>query len=243
MAFGLSAGSAFLLGTIGSAAIGAVSSNRASKNAANAMRGQSDAAALQAQIAGEQWDRYKEIYDPLERSYVDEASKFDSPEQYARAAGDASATVAQQFGKARERLQRTPGLDTSTPGFASQMVGLDAAQAAADATQQNAARRNVKMDALQLKGNAINLGKGLPGSAGALAGNAATQFGNMASNQYQLAQSQAATAGNVMDRVFNPTSMNWLNNQGRAAFSQTELGQSGFGTGAAYGNQDMGQFL
>jgi hypothetical protein len=30
---------------------------------------------------------------------------------------------------------------------------------------------------------------------------------------------------------------------GRSMFSQTGLGQSGFGTGLAYGNQDIGQYL
>ena len=36
---------------------------------------------------------------------------------------------------------------------------------------------------------------------------------------------------------------NWMNNSGRAAFSQTDLGSSGFGSGFAYGNQDLGSYL
>lgn len=36
---------------------------------------------------------------------------------------------------------------------------------------------------------------------------------------------------------------NMFGNSGQSAFSQTNLGQSGFGTGLAYGNQDYGAFI
>ena len=78
---------------------------------------------MQAQIANEQWGKYKEIYDPLEKKFVSEAQNYDTPENYAKAAGDASATVSQQFDKARDRLASLTesvraNRDASTSAFA-----------------------------------------------------------------------------------------------------------------------------
>lgn len=197
---------------LGSAVIGAAASSSASKRAAAAMKGSSDAAALQAQIGAEQWDRYQEIYDPLERQLVQDAREFDSPAAYERAAGEASATVASQFGKARDRLTRTPGLDSSSPAFAAGMVGLDLSQAAMDATQQNAARFRVKDTAWARKQDAMSLGKGLPSSASSMLSSAASTMGNIGANQYNLAQAQAGQVGRIADRVLSSPGMNsWLN--------------------------------
>lgn len=194
-------------GAIGGAAVGVIGgaivsggANRAAKNAANA---QADAARVQSDIAKEQWDRYKSIYAPLEDKYVQEAQDYGTPERYAMAAGDAAATVSDQFSKARDRLTRTPGIDPSSAGYASQITGLNLAQAATDATQQNMARRNVQDTAWARKTDALSLGKGLPAQAGAAASSAATQFGNIASNQQSLANQQASGFGNLASTVFN----------------------------------------
>lgn len=211
MAFGLSAASAFLVGSIGAATVGAIASNSASKRASKAMQGSSDAAALQAQIGAEQWDRYQELYGPLEEQYIKEAGEYGSPGRYARAAEEASATVGSQFGKARDRLSRTPGLDPSTPGFASSMVGLDIAQAAADATAQNAARRRVEDTAWARRSDALSLGKGLPAQASSALSSASNSLANIGSYQQNMANNQAAMAGSLVNRIFNPPSTSrWL---------------------------------
>lgn len=114
-----------------------------------------------ANLSKEMWNQYKETYLPLERNIVDEASKWGSPEKYAEAAGEASSTVTQAFGKARDQLNRTPGLDPSSGAYQSSLTGLNLAQAANDATAQNAARNTVQNNALQIKTNALGLGKGL----------------------------------------------------------------------------------
>ena len=210
---------------LGAAAIGAVATSSASRSAAKAMKGSSDAAALQAQIGAEQWDRYKEVYDPLERDIVQDAREYDSPANYERAAGDASATVAQQFGKARDRLTRTPGLDSSTPGFAAGMVGLELSQAAMDATQQNAARMRVKDTAWARKQDAMSLGKGLPSSASSMLSNSASTLGNIGANQYNLAQAQAGQVGRIADRVLSsPGVSSWLNTTPTSAVRNEVVG-------------------
>ncbi len=171
-----------------------------------------NATALQAQIAREQWERYKEIYEPLERQAVAEAQDYASPENYAKAAGEASAAVGQQFSKARERLTRTPGLDPSSGAYHASLVGLDLAQAANDATQQNLARKNVSDTAYARKHSALALGKGL--DTAAASGLAASASSNLALAQAgnQQAGQQAAALGRITERIIGSPSMsNWLN--------------------------------
>lgn len=199
MAFGLSAGAAALVGAVAAPVVGSLLTDD------NGATGANDAAAnasrIQAQIAQEQWNRYKEIYEPLERQMVNEAQHYDTPEQYQRAAGDASATVSDQFSKARERLSRTPGLDPSQAGYGASMVGLDLAQAASDATAQNAARKNVTDTAYARKTAALGLGKGLDTTAAAGLGSAASNNLTLASNAQRQSNYEAGAIGSSMGRI------------------------------------------
>jgi hypothetical protein len=184
-----------------------------------------DSTRLQGEIARDQWNRYKEIYEPLERSMVTEAQNYDSPENYAKAAGDAQATVSSQFGKARDRLGRTPGLDPSTPGAAASMIGLDLAQAATDATQQNAARQRVKDVAYARKTDALSLGKGLAANASSALGSSAQNSLAMAQSGQAQANAQAGAFGRITDRVFSsPTVSNWLGNVSTSNKYGTDIG-------------------
>ena len=198
---------------VGSAAIGAIASRGANKAAARASNASADAAALQSQIAAEQWDKYQEVYDPLERQVVREAQQYDTPENYARAAGDASATVASQFGKARQQLMRTPGLDPSSGAFQSGLTNLGLAEAANSAVQQNAARMKVKDTAFARKTDALSLGKGLPANATSALSNAASTNNSLATFNTNLGLSQANAAGRVVDRVTS----GWLSGPKQAA--------------------------
>lgn len=214
---------------VGSAVVGAAASSSASKRAAKAQQGASDAAALQAQIAQDQWDKYNEIYTPLEKNFVSEAQNYDTPENYARAAGDASATVSEQFGKARDRLARTPGMDPSQAGYSANLMGLNLAQAATDATQQNAARQKVKDTAFARKTDALSLGKGLPAQASASLANAGNAMSNIGAQQSALAGQQATAVG----QLFSPGNImsagkavgNWL---GDAPTSAPQTSTSNF---------------
>lgn len=209
---------------VGSVAAPVVGSLLADDNGAE---GANNAAAastqMQSQIAKEQWDKYKEIYEPMERDMVSEAQNYDSPENYAKAAGDASSTVSSQFSKARDRLSRTPGLDPSTAGAQANMVGLDLAQAATDATQQNAARQKVKDVAYARKTDALSLGKGLPANATSALSTATQTSLTMAQNGQAQANAQAGAIGRVVDRVFAPkTGSDWLGNAaGKSGAVQT----------------------
>jgi hypothetical protein len=224
-----------MAGTLGAAAIGAASSRSANKAAARASQASADATGLQAQIAAEQWDKYNEIYDPLERQIVKESQQYDTPEQYAREAGDASATVASQFGKARERLARTPGLDPSSGAFQAGMTGLELSQAATDVTQQNAARNKVRDTAYARRLDALSLGKGLPANASTGLASAAATNRAIANDQMRLGMDQAASAGRVAERIFTPKNINAAGNWLGFGNSQAPVVQD-------YGAMDMGGF-
>lgn len=216
----------FISAVIGAVAAPVIGSLLADDNGAE---GANDAAAdanrLQAQIARDQWNRYKEIYEPLERGMVQEAQNFESLENYAKAAGDASATVSQQFGKARDRLTRTPGLDPSSGAYQASVAGLDLAQAATDATQQNAARQKVKDTAYARKTDALSLGKGLPANASSMLSTSANNNLSLAQAGVTQANNQAAAIGRITDRVFSsPTVSNWLGNASTAMRYDTNIG-------------------
>lgn len=220
MAFGLSAGGAALLGAVAAPVIGGLimgdhgagDANAASANASN----------QQAAIAADQWNRYKEVYAPLEDKMVAEAQTYASPENYARAAGDASATVSSQFSKARDRLGRTAGLDPSSGAYTAGVVGLNLAQAATDATAQNAARKSVTDTSYARKTDALSLGKGLAATASSSLATASS--GSLAQAKFgqDVANQQAGQVGRIVDRVTS----GWLNS----------------GTGAG-GGAPSGQFV
>lgn len=189
-----------------------VSSALADDNGAEAANNSvADANALQAQISRDQWNRYKEIYEPLERQMVDEAQDYASPENYAKAAGEASATVSQQFSKARDRLTRTPGLDPSSGAYQSSLVGLDLAQAANDATQQNLARKNVTDTAYARKQSALGLGKGLDSTAASGMSSVASSNLSLANAMQRQSNAEAQAGGQLATGLVKATS-NWLNN-------------------------------
>jgi len=206
-------------GAIGGAAVGVI-------GGAILNKGGGGGSGLQGEIAADQWNRYKTMYSPLEESYVKEAQNYDSPENFAKAAGDANATVTSEFGKARDRLTRTPGLDTSSPGYAASLIGLDSAQAAQGAVSQNAARQKVKDTAWARKSDALNLGKGM--QAGAVS--AANSAAQIQQQGYQNNMNAAGALGRIGDRVISsPGVQGWL-------------GQSGGGTTQTI-NPNSGEYL
>ncbi|MFA5630354.1 MAG: hypothetical protein WC997_02480 [Porticoccaceae bacterium] len=212
--------SSAIAAAVGGAVVGSLlADDNGAEGANNAAR---DATQLQAEIAADQWKKYKEIYEPLERDYVAGASDFDSPEEYARAASDASATVASQFAKAKDRIGRTPGLDPSSGAYQASMVGLDLAQAANDATQQNVARMNVSDKAFSRQTAALGLGKGLDSAAASsLASSAQANLGLAEAGNAQGA-AQAHAIGGIVEKGISGAH-GWINKSGTKT-STTDAG-------------------
>jgi len=214
-------------GLIGGAAVSVIGGSLLADDngAEGANAAAADASRLQAEIARDQWNRYKQIYAPLESDVVGLARDAGSRAEYEQAAGDAAATVSQQFGLARDRLSRTPGMDPSSPAFSKGLVDLDLAQAASGATQQNVARRAVRDSAWNKKVSALGLGKGLDTTAASGLASAAAGNRSLAAMGMDQANMQARAFGNVIDRtISSPTVQGWLGNPSTATRYGTNPG-------------------
>ena len=191
--------SAAIAAAVGGAVVASTLANDNGAEGANSAA--ADNSRAQTQIALDQWDKYKEIYEPLEKQMVSEAQNYDTPAQYEKAAGKASATVADQFAKARDQLTRTPGVDPSSASYQAGMVGLNLAQAATDATSQNAARQTVQDTAYQRKAAALAMGKGLDSTASAGLASSASLSLSQANAAQAQANSESQAIGSTVGKV------------------------------------------
>ena len=96
----------------------------------------------------------------------------------------------------------------------------------------------------------LNMGAELGGrsaQAGANVGNTLFRGGLGAAEAMQAANAYSpigtAFTGLANNRQLTQGLGNWMGGGAQAAFSQTGLGSSGFGSGLAYGNQDLGAYL
>ncbi len=203
------------VGAIGAAAISASSQpdtsgmNNAAENASN----------TQAQIAQDQWNDYKTNFQPLEGKFVAQANNWTSPENYAKAAGDAAATVNSQFGAAKDALARTPGMDPSSGAYQAGMTNLGLSQAANSAVAQNTARQNVQNQGIAMQENALSLGKGLPATASSSAGSAAYGLSSLSNSVANQNARNSAGIGSAAQSVANGVTSYMNNNPSNAGFN------------------------
>jgi hypothetical protein len=186
---------------IGSAVIGGVSSHNASKKASEANDRAIAANAYEGEIATDQWNSYKSLYQPMEQKMVANAQNYDTPEARNAAAAEAQATVSSELGKANQRLSRTVGYDPSSAAAQAAQSNLELTGAAMGATAQNSARQKVKDTAYARQLDMLGMGKGLVANASTGMANAASSANAMAANQQNLANSQANAAGNLFGGV------------------------------------------
>ncbi|CAN7309280.1 hypothetical protein LJR296_001472 [Cupriavidus necator] len=203
-----------------------------------------DSTRMQAEIAKDQWDRYKTVYAPLEDSMVSAAQNYDTPAQYERAAGEASGAVSQAFSNARDRLTRTPGLDPTSAAYTASLADLDRTQAAADAVAQNGARKKVEDTAWARKNDMLSLGKGLPGSASTTLASVAQQSANQATTAYNRSANEAAGLGAVTRDVVGGLKSAWNGFNAPSADNQAVATRYGTNAGsqqtAMLADQDFG---
>ena len=201
-------------GMIGGAAVSVIGGALLSDGGGGGGQAQASAdaySAMQAEIARDQWDRYKQVYAPLEDRLVGEAMDYGQPWRYDAAASQAAATVNQQYDKARQQMQRTPGLDPSSGAFAAGLAGLEMNRAASSAGAQNLARKQVDDTAYARKHTAVGLGKGLDTAASSTLGGLATYHSGQAQQQQQQNMQYAGALGRVTERAINGLSnSNWL---------------------------------
>ena len=169
----------------------------------------------QSKMAGEQYDRYKSTFIPVEDQMVKDAMDYDSAANIEKRRGIAAANVNQSFSNAAGQSARTLsryGLNPNSSAFARENAKLMNQEALASAGAQTGAAFDTMDKAVALRAGAAQTGRGLTNTAlGAFAGSA----------------NSASTAGGISA-------------QGAGVLNQgiSTMGQ-GFNTGIA-GNQSAG---
>lgn len=160
---------------------------------------------LQSQDEANTWGREdrartKEVFQPVEDSFVKTANEYDTPEKQAAAAAaakadvQANAAVQQQTG---QRQMASMGISPLSGRFAGVTRAQDTNTALAAAGAQNTARQIVRDKGLALKADAVNMGKGLASSTAAAYG-IGTNAGNSAVANNASANQSFNQNGQVM---------------------------------------------
>jgi hypothetical protein len=125
-------------------------------------------AARASQWAGEDRERWKSIFQPLENRFIERANNWDSAESQAKAAEEARADVLANSAMMRDANQRQMAARGINPNSGA-WAGIDRAQAQATALNAagaaNNARNQLRTQAVALQGDALNIGRGLPSQA------------------------------------------------------------------------------
>lgn len=180
-------------------AYSASSQARASSKAAKAAQKGADAQTIlgmeQAEMAREQWDRYKELYDPLERGLLSEAERGVDADKYI---GRATTDVGQQFAMQRDATNRNMaryGINPASGQFQGANRQLGIAEALGKSQAANTTRMAVDDANWGRKVDAMSLGKGLPAGASAGMSSAANSMAGAANTQMGMAQASGNNAG------------------------------------------------
>ncbi|MET3135238.1 hypothetical protein AAKU55_005546 [Oxalobacteraceae bacterium GrIS 1.11] len=195
---------------VGAAVIGGIVANNSSKRAGEANQKSIDANRYQGEIASDQYEEYKTTYRPLEQALVKDATNYDKPEAYDKAAGEAQGAVSSQIGLARDRLSRTVGYDPTSAAAQAASVNLELRGAAMGAAAQNQARQGVTDKAYARKLDAVGLGKGLVTNASTGMASAAANASTIARNASLEAGQTASGVGAMVNGVVGGLSkINW----------------------------------
>lgn len=165
---------------------------------------------LQSQDEANTWGREdrartKEVFQPVEDSFVKTASEFDTPEKQAAAAAAAKADVQANAATQQQSQQRqmaSMGISPTSGRFAGITRANETNTALAAAGAQNNARNMIRDKGLALKADAVNMGKGLASSTAAAYG-IGTNAGNSAVANNASANQSFNQNGQVMAQGFS----------------------------------------
>lgn len=148
-----------------------------------------------AQIAAERFNRYKEVFAPLEDQYIQQVMDIRSQGNYETAGGLASSAFQQNFQNAQDQLQNQmfeQGVDPSSGAFQSNSAALRRAQAV---------RQGVGVSDAKIA-NTDRFYSGLRGIMNLGQGQAATAVEGMA----DIAQQAQQRANQAAENAFNRSS-------------------------------------
>lgn len=193
---------------IGSAAIGAISSNRASGRAADAQNQatavQEDATNRQLDMAEQQWNRYLNTFGPLEDEVVQRSRDYGSSANREKAAEEAAGDVKSSYAGLRQQLNNTPGLDPSSQKYLDTVAKIGLTEAGQSAAAQTGARRQVDVTGDAMMKDAVSIGKGLPGNSAASLGGASASAAALGQSADRAA-GRADQQGYSVGRMFGDT--------------------------------------
>lgn len=151
-----------------------------------------------ARIASEQWDRYLEVYAPVEDKWVRTAQVGVPTDYFVAAAGN---DVQQAYKRKRDDLDNSLmkfGIDPSSPKFEQMDKDLAIAEAAAEAGAKNKARMSANDINYSRMSDVVKTGRGIPTEAASMNASAmqgisdAAQTTNMGIDNVTQATSQMA---------------------------------------------------
>lgn len=186
---------------------------------------QTDIAKKSQAMSDQQWQRYLDLYAPVEQRQVQDANTWDSPENIDRVQQQARAEAGKNFDAARGQAERERARTMINPASGrsnTENLALEIGQASAGTNSANQAAEQRRMEALNLRNNAVNTGRNFPTTS-----LAANQTGLSAANN---------EVGTTNSAIMTPTGARAtsLPYFGAAAGANTSAGQLGLGT---YGTQ------
>src|SRR5665811_1524801 len=200
-------GGGIIAGTVGSAIIGGLLAPKPDNSA-------STAAQTSANISQDQWNYYKQNYQPLESNLISQAQQAGSPEEYAKAAGRTTADVAGGFDAGNKTAQSTMqgmGINPGSPAYASSVASSGLAQGSAEAGAQTTAYNTQKQLAYSKALDVAGLGRNIPAQSAVSSASAAnakqyslnSQFGQNSQNVQNIGYGLQPLVGAAKDYFSN----------------------------------------
>ena len=156
------------------------------------------------EYAREDRQRYKDVYQPMEDQFAEDAKNWDSVERQNKVANEAVADVRNQASVAKQSAQRSlaaAGVDPRSGRYAAVERGNDLAAGLAAGSAQNQARDRVRSQGVAMRGDAINMGRGLPSQSAGAAG-LSLQAGNSAVGNNLAGNQQFMQGNSIMTQGF-----------------------------------------
>lgn len=199
------------------------------------------AADTAAQVGKEQWQYYKDNYQPLETDLIGKAQAAGSPEEFARARGAANADVTGSFDSARKQTQsrmESYGINPGSPAYQSTLASTDLAEGATKAGALTAADNNTRNLAYSKALDVVGLGRNIPAQSAASSANAANAATNAGKLAFQRNQANAQSTGYAVNSIGNAASK-WFgqqNNNQPPTYNNQTSSSGGFYDSGNYGN-------
>ena len=137
---------------------------------------------VNAARATEQWNAYKNLFQPVEQRMVQDANNFDSPERQARMAAEAGADTTRSYNAMQDQQARAMGrlgVNPNSGKFAALNNEMGLAQAKDTAGAMNQARRATEQQGLAMRTGVAQFGRNMP-NTGLAADSMALNAGNNA---------------------------------------------------------------